>query len=116
MTMFESFITKLNFETPTPMLVSAIWVLEDDFKAVDGVSLFKTEMYVFRMHSRHGSGKTSLFKQCLFLKRIRKANVANRLVAAVKTRPSPLCYLYLLQGGRAVGNVVANTTAFSCQD
>ncbi|KAK3171718.1 hypothetical protein OEA41_003802 [Lepraria neglecta] len=90
--------------------------LEDDFKAVDGVSLFETEMYVSGMHGGHGGGKTSSFKRCLFLKRIGEANVADRLVAAVETRPSPLCYLHLLQGGGAVGEVAADATACGCRD
>ena len=79
-TMFESSTTRLTFATPTPTLVGAIWGLEDDFKVVDGVSLFETEMYVSGMHDGHGGGKTSSFKRCLFLKRIGVANVADRLV------------------------------------
>ena len=117
-TMFESSTTRLTFAipTPTPVPVGAIWGLEDDFKAVDGVSLFETEMYVSRMHGGHGGGKTSSFKRCLFLKNIGEANVADRLVAAVETRSSPLCYLHLLQGGGAVGDVAADATAFGCRD
>ena len=37
-------------------------------------------------------------------------------MAAVETRPSPLCYLHLLQGGGAVGDVAAHATAFGCRD
>lgn len=115
-TMFESSTTRLTFATPTPTPVGAIWGPEDDFKAVDGVGLFETEMYVSGMHGGHGGGKTSSFKRCLFLKRIGEANVADRLVAAVETRPSPLCYLHLLQGGGAVGDVAADAAAFGCRD
>jgi len=115
-TMFESSTTRLTFATPMPTPVGAIWGPEDDFKAVDGVGLFETEMYVSGMHGGHGGGKTSSFKRCLFLKRIGEANVADRLVAAVETRPSPLCYLHLLQGGGAVGDVAADATAFGCRD
>ena len=115
-TMFESSTTRLEFATPTPTAVCSIWGLEDDFKVVDGVSLFETEMYLSGMHGGHGGGKTSSFKRCLFLKRIGEANVADRLVAAIQTRPSPLCYLHLLQGGGAVGNVAADATAFGCRD
>jgi hypothetical protein len=114
MTMFESSTTKLTFKTPIPTPIGTILGLEDNFKAVDSVSLFETKMYMSRMHSGHSGGKTSSFKRCLFLKRIRVVNIANILVAAVETRPSLLYYLHLLQGGRAVGNMVANTTAFSC--
>lgn len=115
-TMFESSTTRLNFATPTPTPVAAIWGPEDDFKAVDGVGLFETEMYVSGMHGGHGGGKTSSFKRCLFLKCIGEANVAERLVAAVETCPSPLCYLHLLQGGGAVGVVAVDATAFGCRD
>jgi len=117
-TMFESSTTRLTFETPTPTptLVGTILGPEDNFKAVDGVGLFETEMYMSRMHGGHGGGKTSSFKRCLFLKRIGAVNVADILVAAVETRPSPLCYLHLLQGGGAVGDVAADATAFGCRD
>lgn len=112
--MFESSTTRLP--TPTPMPVGAIWGSKADFKAEDGVGLFETEMYVSGMHGGHGGGKTSSFKRCLFFKCIGEANVADRLVAAVETRPSPLCYLHLLQGGGAVGDVAADATAFGCRD
>lgn len=114
--MFESFTTKLTFATPTPTPIGANWGLEDDSKAVDGVSLFETEMYVSGMHGGHCGGKTSSFKRCLFLKCIGEANVVDRLVAAVETRPSPLCYLHLLQVGGAVGDIAADATAFGCRD
>ncbi|KAI4157633.1 MAG: hypothetical protein LQ342_008135 [Letrouitia transgressa] len=117
-TIFEPSTTRLTSAKPrpTPAPVGAIWGLQDEFKAVDGVGLFETEMYMSGMHGGHGDGKTSSFKRCLFLKHIGEANVVDRLVAAVETRPSPLCYLHLLQGGGAVGDVEANTTAFGCRD
>lgn len=68
------------------------------------------------MHGGHGSGKTSSFKRCLFLKHIGAVNVANVLISAVENRPSPLCYLHMLQGGAAVGEIAADTTAFCCRD
>ncbi len=114
--MFEASTTRLTFIIPMPTPVGVIWGPEDDFKAVDGVGLFETEMYVSGMHGGYGGGKTSSFKRCLFLKRIGEANVADRLMAAIKTRPSPLCYLHLLQGGGAVGDVTADATAFSYRD
>lgn len=112
--MFESSTTGLDSTTPTPM--DAVWGPGDDVKAVDGVGLFKADLYMSGMHGGHGGGKTSSFKRCLFLKRIGEADVADRLVAAVDTRPSPLCYLHLLQGGAAVGDVAAEATAFGCRD
>ena len=115
-TMFESSTIRPSFATPMLTPVGEIWGPEADFKAVDGVGLFETEMYVSGMHSGHGNGKTSSFKRCLFLNRIGEANVADHLVAAVETRPSPLCYLHLLQGGGAVGDVAADATAFGCRD
>lgn len=115
-TMFESSTTGFAFATPAPTPLGAMWGPEDNFKAVDGVGLFETEMYVTGMHGGHGGGKTSSFKRCLFLKHIGEANVADRLVAAVETRPSLLCYLHLLQGGGAVGDAVADAAAFGCRD
>ncbi|KAL7625173.1 hypothetical protein AAE478_004388 [Parahypoxylon ruwenzoriense] len=113
-TVFESSTTRLTSETPTP--VGENLGLEESFKVVDGIGLFETEMYMSRMHGGHGGGKTSSFKRCLFLKRIGAVNVADILVAAVQTRPSPFCYLHLLQGGGAVGDVAADATAFGCRD
>jgi adenine phosphoribosyltransferase len=117
-TMLESSTSRLTFETPTPTPTPIGTVLgpEVNFKAVDSVGLFDTEMYMSGMHGGHGGGKTSSFKRCLFLKRIGVVNVADILMAAVETRPSPLCYLHLLQGGGAVGNVAADATAFGCRD
>ncbi|KAI6777823.1 uncharacterized protein J7T54_002744 [Emericellopsis cladophorae] len=118
-TMFESSTPPgLTAETPTPKSrsVDAILGLEGHSKTVDGVGLFEAEMYISGMHGGHAGGKTSSFKRCLFLKRIGAANVADILVAAVATRPSPLCYLHLLQGGGAVGDIAAATTAFGCRD
>jgi adenine phosphoribosyltransferase len=115
-TIFESSTSRLTFETPTPTPIGTILGPEINFKAVDGVGLFETEMYMSGMHGGHGGGKTSSFKRCLFLKCIGVVNVADILVAAVETRPSPLCYLHLLQGGGAVGDVAADATAFGCRD
>jgi adenine phosphoribosyltransferase len=89
---------------------------EDNFKSVDGVGLFEAEMYMSGMHGGHGGSRTSSFKRCLFLKNIGAPEVTNSLVTAIKTRPSPLCYLHLLQGGGAVGDVAADETAFGCRD
>jgi adenine phosphoribosyltransferase len=115
-TMFESSMSRPTFETPTPTPIGILLGPEDNFKVVDSVGLFDTEMYMSGMHGGHGGGKTSSFKRCLFLKRIGAVNVADILVAAVETRPSPLCYLHLLQGGGAVGDVAADATAFGCRD
>lgn len=83
---------------------------------MDGISLLEAEMYMSGMHGGHGISRTPSFKRCLFLKRIGAPNVTDILVAAVETRPSPLSYLHLLQGGRVVGDVAADATAFSCRD
>ncbi|KAK5107443.1 hypothetical protein LTR62_001274 [Meristemomyces frigidus] len=117
-TMFESSSTKLNLDTSTATLtsISTILGLEDSIKTVDGIGLFETEMYMSGMHGGHGSGKTSSFKRCVFLKLIGALDMAKILVAAVGNCPSPLCYLHLLQGGGAVGDVAVDATAFGCRD
>lgn len=123
-TMFESSATGLISEesrpapSPSPNLKAVYEILgpEESFKAVDGIALFGTEMYMSGMHGGHGGGKTSAFKRCVFLEHIGAANVANVLLAAVATSPSPLCYVHLLHGGGAVGDVAADATAFGCRD
>ncbi|KAK3613410.1 hypothetical protein LTR56_027901, partial [Elasticomyces elasticus] len=117
-TMFESSTTELaqRSHTPVSTLKDAVLGPEDNLKTVDGVELFESEMYMSGMHGEHGGGKTSSFKRCLFLKRIGTVEIANILVAAVEARPSSLCYLHLLQGGGAVGDVADDATAFGCRD
>lgn len=114
-TMFE--ISEPESPSPMPVPLPATWSLRNvAFKAMDGVALFDTEMYVSGMHGCHGGGKTSSFKRCIFLTRIGVPKVASRLVAAVEARPSLLCYLHLLQGGGAIADVAGDATAFGCRD
>ncbi|ORY65437.1 uncharacterized protein BCR38DRAFT_432793 [Pseudomassariella vexata] len=117
-TTFESSTSGLTSAAPTPIPSPIVTILgpEDNFKLVDSVGLFETEMYMTGMHGGHGGGKNSSFKRCLFLKGIRAVNVVDIMVAAVESRPSPLCYLHLLQGGGAVGDVADDATAFGCRD
>ncbi|KAK8066806.1 phosphoribosyl transferase domain protein [Apiospora hydei] len=89
---------------------------EIDLKIVDGTGLFDTEMYISGMHGGNGGGKTSSIKRCVFLKAIGSKKIANLLISAMETRPSPCCYLHLLQGGGAVRDIAANSTAFGCRD
>jgi adenine phosphoribosyltransferase len=120
-TMFESHATGLTSgepkpgPTPIPTPVGAILGSERSVKTVDGVGLFETEMFMSGMHGGHGDGKTSSFKRCVFLKCI-GVDVADMLVAAIESRPSPLCYVHLLQCGGAVGDVASGATAFGCRD
>jgi adenine phosphoribosyltransferase len=115
-TILESSTSRLGFETPMPTSLGALLGPEDSLKVVDSVGLFDTEMYISGMHGGHGGGKTSSFKRCLFLKNIGVVDLSAILVAAIKTSPSALCYLHLLQGGGAVGDVAADATAFGCRD
>ena len=94
--MFKSSTTRDSLVTPILRPVGEIWGPEAYFKAVDSVSLFETEMYVFEIYSGYGKGKTFLFKRCLFLDCIGKANVVDRLVVAIKIYLLLFCYLYLL--------------------
>ncbi|KAI5460111.1 hypothetical protein BGZ63DRAFT_360178 [Mariannaea sp. PMI_226] len=101
-------------ETDIPVAIGP--ASEGEPKTVDGVGLFETEMYISGMHGGHGGGKTSSFKRCLFLKHLEAVNVTDILAAALRTRPSPFCYLHLLHGGGAVGDVAGDATAFGCRD
>ncbi|KYG13746.1 hypothetical protein FVEG_13991 [Fusarium verticillioides 7600] len=113
-TLIESATTKVPPQSHT--LIGSALGPEDNLNTVDGVGLFETEMYISGMHGGHGGGKTSSFKRCLFLKHTGAVDIANILVAAIETRPSPLCYLHLLQGGGAVSDVADHATAFGCRD
>ncbi|KKY13114.1 putative phosphoribosyl transferase domain protein [Diplodia seriata] len=117
-TMFESSTTEGDViaTLASSTLASALWGPEVSCKTVDSVGLFDAEMYMSGMHGGHGGGKTSSFKRCLFLSRIGSAAIASRLRLAISTRPSPLCYLHLLQGGGAISDVAPNATAFGCRD
>ncbi|KAH8655339.1 hypothetical protein BX600DRAFT_469499 [Xylariales sp. PMI_506] len=113
-TMFET--STDNFISEDVTTVRGILGPECKFRTVDGVGLLDAEMYMSDMHGGHGGGKTSAFKRCIFLKDIGGANIAKKLIAAIETRPSPFCYLHLLQGGGAVSDVPADFTAFGCRD
>lgn len=115
-TLIESTLARLTSATPTPKFVTEILGTEVGSKVVDGVGLFDTEMYVSMMHGGHGGGKTSSFKRCIFLRNVAKGPVALILEEAVKSCPSSLCYLHLLQGGGAVRDVAADAIAFGCRD
>jgi adenine phosphoribosyltransferase len=115
-TTFDTHTTSPASTIPKPKPVGDIWGPDSDYQVVDGVGLFETEMYISGMHGGHGGGKTSSFKRCLFLKNIGDPILTDRLIAAVNTRPSPLCYLHLLHGGGAARAVPDNATAFGCRD
>jgi hypothetical protein len=98
------------------MLARSFLGPEDNFKVVDSLGLFETEMYMSGMHGGHAGGKTSSFKRCVFLKHIGAVDIADILVAALKTRSSPFCYLHLLHGGGAIADVAPDATAFGCRE
>ncbi|PYH83047.1 phosphoribosyl transferase domain protein [Aspergillus uvarum CBS 121591] len=115
-TMFEACTTdpthELSYPTPNCTFLGS----EHDIKHVESVGLFDVDMYMTKLHGGHRSGKTYSFKRCLFLKQVGQADVADILLTAMETRPTPLCYVQLLQGGGAVNDVAADATAFGCRD
>ncbi|KAI4918872.1 hypothetical protein J4E85_009661 [Alternaria conjuncta] len=111
----------IDASSPSPMTIMSkrkgdLWGTDSDNKIMDGVEVFDAEMYMSKMHGGHGDGKTSSFKRCVFLKDIGKSKIAQRLVSAVESRPSPFCYLHLLHGGGKAGEVAPEATAFGCRD
>ncbi|RAK72133.1 phosphoribosyl transferase domain protein [Aspergillus fijiensis CBS 313.89] len=115
-TMFEACTTDPTHELPYPMPNCTFLGSEHDIKDVDSVGLFDADMYMTKIHGGHRSGKTYSFKRCLFLKQVGQADVTDILLTAMETRPTPLCYVQLLQGGGAVNDVAADATAFGCRD
>jgi adenine phosphoribosyltransferase len=118
-TLFDASTAEMSERTDPSVLASVVAVFGPppaSAQTLDAVGVFDAEMYMSGMHGGHGSGKTSSFKRCVFLKHIGEANIANILTTAVQTRPTTLCYLHLLHGGGAVGDVAADATAFGCRD
>ncbi|CAA9961370.1 6-hydroxy-D-nicotine oxidase [Pyrenophora teres f. maculata] len=115
MTTFELVGPSFNISATRNEPTGDIWGSGTGSKVVDGLELFEEEMYMSGMHGGHGGGKTSSFKRCILMKDISEGSVAVRLVTAVETRPSPLCYLHLLHGGGAVQDFAANAVAFGCR-
>lgn len=115
MTMIENHTAELTSATLAPTMAHSIWGPEDNVQVVNGVELFETELYVSTLHGGHGGGKTSSFKRCVFLKDIGEARLSYLLAAAMESSPIPLCYIHLLHGGGAVGDVAAKATAFGCR-
>ncbi|KAF5879108.1 putative phosphoribosyl transferase domain protein [Botrytis fragariae] len=111
-TMFQASTNK-NFEMPP--LVNDILGPVKQCKEVDGVGLFETEMYMSTMHGGH-SGKSSSFKRCLFLNNIEDVQIVDILRAAIQNRPTPFCYLHLLQCGGATRDNTTEASAFGCRD
>lgn len=112
-TMFEcSTADALHHKLPLDTILGP----ESSIKSVDSVGLFDAEMYISGMHGGHGSGKTSSFKRCIFLKEVGDMKTLDTLVGALETRPSPLSYLHLLQGGGAIADASDDTAAFGCRD
>ncbi|KXT10524.1 hypothetical protein AC579_2362 [Pseudocercospora musae] len=89
---------------------------ESSATVADSMALFETEMYISGMHGGHGGGKTSSFKRCVFLRNVELAEIIDMLSAAMNARPTPLCYLHLLQGGGAIADTKPDATAFGCRD
>jgi adenine phosphoribosyltransferase len=85
-------------------------------KIVNSVEKIDAEMYMSGMHGGHAGGKTLSFKRCLFLNQIGSAEISCDLLGAIESRPSTLCYLHLLHGGGAIGEVAAEDTASGCRD
>lgn len=85
-------------------------------KKVDNLGLFETEIYVSGTHGANTGYKTFTFKPCVFLKRIGSVGTAKVWVAAIESRPSPLCYLHYPAWGGVIGDAAADDTAFGCRE
>jgi adenine phosphoribosyltransferase len=115
-TTFESSTASVSLATSTTIPSDILLGSRDEVRIVDGIGVFQTDMYMSGMHNGHGSGKTSSFKRCIFLRDIGGATVATRLAASMESSPSELCYLHLLQGGGAIRDVDSKATAFGCRN
>lgn len=115
-TMYASTIDQFTTPTTNTSPFDQIFGHPRNVKIVDCVSLFNTDIYIASMHRGHAGGKISAFKQCVFLKNIGSPAVTDLLLTVVRDLLTPLRYLHLLQGGRAIRDVLEAATAFSCRD
>ncbi|KAF1918594.1 FAD binding domain-containing protein, partial [Ampelomyces quisqualis] len=115
-TTFEAPKNNLSSSPPISNRLEKAFGHAQTAEIMDGIQVFGAEMYMSGMHGGHGGGKTSSFKRCIFLKGIGNPAIAARLVSAVESRPSPMCYLHLLHGGGVVSGVEPDATAFGCRD
>lgn len=110
------------FETPEAVMTDAKQPLREYFGTESSASmvhspdLFDADICLSYLHSGYGSGKTSSFKRCIFIRDIATSNVADLLVTAMENRPSPLSYLHLLQGGGVIRDTPDGASAFGCRD
>ncbi|KAK3374234.1 phosphoribosyl transferase domain protein, partial [Lasiosphaeria ovina] len=113
-TVTESNTEFLTFGTDTHRALDGMLGPDSATTVVDGVGVLDTGMYMGA--AVRGGVKTTSFKRCVFLKHVNASVVTRALLSAIKSRPSPLCYLHLIQGGQAIGQVAADATAFGCRD
>ncbi|PPJ52942.1 hypothetical protein CBER1_11657 [Cercospora berteroae] len=116
--LYEFATTKLTSRAPSEptVLLRSILGREERSVVVDCLGLLETDMYMSTMHGGHASGKTSSFKRCLFLKHLAQQELTDAFEAAIRARPTPLCYLHIMQGGGAIAAVAADVTSFGCRD
>lgn len=105
-------------ETPTQTstFVTQILGQEHSCKTADCLSLLATDVHLPAMPVGRRGENTTSFKRCILLKRLGASHVANVVLAAIGTRPSPLCFLHFVQGGGAVSDVPAEAAAFGSRD
>ncbi|KAJ5096687.1 phosphoribosyl transferase domain protein [Penicillium angulare] len=84
-------------------------------ETVDSLQIFDIEMYMSTIGGGHKKGKTSSFKRCVFLRKFHTSAACEALVSGVQNRPTPLCYVHLVQGGGAVQDLAPSATAFGCR-
>ncbi|RAL59880.1 hypothetical protein DID88_000507 [Monilinia fructigena] len=113
-TMYESSLREPVQKTPefaTKVLGSV-----KDLEIVNGIGLFETEMYMSGMHGGHGSGKTSSFKRCLFLKNIGRSQYRQY---PDFSDPEPSLSILLPPPAtrwRAIDDLSAGAAAFGCRN
>ncbi|KAF7193447.1 Adenine phosphoribosyltransferase [Pseudocercospora fuligena] len=108
----------VTVQSTSPLTITLRQMLGHEGSAAiaNAFELFDKEMYISGMHGGHGGGKTSSFKRCVFFRKIESTKILDMLSAAMDARPTPMCYLHLLQGGGAIADTKPDATAFGCRD
>ncbi|KAJ5100909.1 hypothetical protein N7456_006961 [Penicillium angulare] len=115
-TIIETSINDVRSENSCSDSIEGILGPTVSIETVEGLQIFEIEMYMSTIGGGHKKGKTSSFKRCVFLRKFHTSAASEILVSAIQHRPTPLCYVHLVQGGGAVQDLAPSATAFGCRD
>ncbi|KAF2742854.1 hypothetical protein M011DRAFT_490261 [Sporormia fimetaria CBS 119925] len=108
-------VNKASQALPIRRYSTKSWGSPENRDICDHIGLFKRQTYLSEMHESRGKAQVSSFKRCVSLGSLEQESIRKPILEAMKSPPSPLCYLHLVQGGGAVRKLHPTATAFGCR-